>query len=149
MRYRFVPFAFDILPVYGNVIGLEQYRDQNSCRQSFTVKDNSLQVLQNNLNRLLLNANYATPTEVLKKETNSLSIQQVIAYHTTVLAYKVMKTGKPSYIAERMQRMTVGRNTRGSTGKIVVHRRKLEISSEGRDDFVLYVLCKLLKIRLG
>ena len=44
------------LPVFGNVLGAEQYNDQDSRYQSYTVKDNyKLQVLQNNLNRVLLN----------------------------------------------------------------------------------------------
>ena len=63
------------LPVFGNVLGLEEYKEDNSRYQSYTVKDNSkLQVLQNKLNRLLINARYDTPTEVLLRATNSLSI---------------------------------------------------------------------------
>ena len=75
------------LPVYGNVFGMENYKEESSRYQSFTKKDNQkLQVLQNNLNRLLLDAKYDTPTEVLLQETNSLSVQQMIAYHTALLA---------------------------------------------------------------
>ena len=34
------------LPVYGNVIGMEQYKEENSRHQSFTASDNQrLQVL--------------------------------------------------------------------------------------------------------
>ena len=56
------------LPVFGNVFGMDKYNDQNSRYQSYTTKDNyKLQVLQNNLNRVLLNAKYDTPTEVLLK----------------------------------------------------------------------------------
>ena len=65
------------------------------------MKDNSkLQVLQNNLNRLLLNARYDTPTEVLLRETDSLSVQQMTAYHTTILARKKVSTDKPSYLKD-------------------------------------------------
>ena len=64
------------LPVFGNVMGLDEFKENNSRYQSYTVKDNNkLQVLQNKLNRLLLNASFDTPTEVLLRETSSLSIQ--------------------------------------------------------------------------
>ena len=91
------------LNVYGNVLGLEDYKEKNSRYQSFTAKDNGkLQVLQNGVNRLLLDAQYDIPTEQLLQRTNSLSIQQLIAYHTGVMAYKIVKTGKPCYIAGKL-----------------------------------------------
>ena len=120
------------LPVFGNVLSMEKYSDQNSRFQSYTMKDNyKLQVLQNNLNRVLLNAKYDTPTEVLLKETNSLSVQQMIAYQSAVLAYKIINSGKPSYIADRMQRIEAGLDLRGSKGKIRLVKRKLAITKEG------------------
>ena len=83
--------------MYGNVIGMEQYKEENSRHQSFTASDNQrLQVLQNKLNRLLLGAKYDTPTETLLRETKSLSVQQLIAYHTTLLMFKMLKIGKPT-----------------------------------------------------
>ena len=61
------------LPLFGNVFGLEQYSDQNTKYQSYTVKDNNvLQVLQNNLNRVLLGIRNDTPKEVLLNESKSL-----------------------------------------------------------------------------
>ena len=120
------------LPVFGNVLGMEKYNDQNSRYQSYTTKDNrNLQVLQNNLNRVLLKAKYDTPTEVLLKETKSLSIQQMIAYQTAVLAFKIIKTGKPSYIASRMTRTETGLVLRDKKGKIRVQKRRLAITKEG------------------
>ena len=120
------------LPVFGNVLGMEQYKESNSRYQSYTTKDNSrLQVLQNNLNRLLLNAKYDTPTEDLLKETNSLSVQQMIAYHTTVLAYKIIKAGKPKFIAERLLLREGRMDLRRNAGNIIVKRKNLEISREG------------------
>ena len=54
------------LPVFGNVFGLEDYKEDNSRYQSYTVKDNqNLQVLQNKLNRVLLHADKNTSTEQL------------------------------------------------------------------------------------
>ena len=120
------------LPVYGNVFGLDEYREDVSRYQSFTKKDNQkLQVLQNNLNRLLLGAKRDTSTEVLLGGTNSLSIQQMIAYHTMLLAHKVVTTGKPSYLKERLQVKTGPMNLRGKQGNITLQNKKLSISREG------------------
>ena len=120
------------LPVFGHVLGMEKYNDRNSRYQSYTTKDNrKLQVLQNNLNRVLLKAKYDTNTEVLLKETKSLSIQQMIAYQTAVLAFKIINTGKPSYIASRMKRIETGLALRDQKGKIRLEKRRLAITKEG------------------
>ena len=120
------------LPVFGNVLGMEKYKEGNSRHQSYTAKDNQkLQVLQNNLNRILLKAKYDTPTEVLLKETNSLSVQQMIAYHTALLAYKIVKKNRPSYLAEKLQRRNVGVSLRDNQGSIVQRNKKLALSKEG------------------
>ena len=120
------------LPVFGNVFCMEEYKEENSRHQSFTVKDNQrLQVLQNNLNRLLLNARYDTSTEDLLKQSNSLSVQQLIAYHTALLAQKVVNVGKPSYLKDKFQVKNLGMNLRGNYGSIKQKNKKLAISREG------------------
>ena len=120
------------LPLFGNVLGLEHYIDQNARYQSYTVKDNNkLQVLQNNLNRILLGARNDTPTEVLLNATNSLSVQQMIAFQTAVLAFKITKSGKPSYIARKLQKQEAGMTLRESQERIFVKNTRLTISREG------------------
>ena len=120
------------LPVYGNVFGLEGYKEENSRYQSYTTRDNQkLQVLQNKRNRLLFNAKYDTTTEVLLRDTNSLSIQQSIAYQTSLLAYKLVKEGKPSYLSERLKKKPVGMGVREGNGSISIPRTKLAITKEG------------------
>ena len=120
------------LPVYGNVLGLEEYKEDNSRYQSFTASDNKkLQVLQNNLNRVLLNARYDTSTVTLLRDTSSLSVQQMIAYHTALLAYKIVKEGKPSYLKDRLQKRSVGVNLREGRGSLVLKRKKIAITREG------------------
>ena len=120
------------LPVYGNVLGLEQYKEEYSRYQSYTTKDNNkLQVLQNNLNRLLLNARFDTPTEVLLRDSSSLSVQQMIAYHTTVLAHKIVRTGKPSYLKERLVERSGVMNLRRGQRNVIQRNVKLAISKEG------------------
>ena len=60
------------LPVFGNVLGLEEYKENNSRYTSYTTTDNNrIQVLQNKLNRLLTGAHYRTPTVELLERTDS------------------------------------------------------------------------------
>ena len=120
------------LPVFGNVLGLEEYKEDNSRYQSFTFKDNSnLQVLQNKLNRMLLNAPKTTSTQKLLDDTASLSIQQMIGYHSAILAYKIIKSGKPTYLARKLIQKKEGMQLRGRLGRIHPPTKKLSISKEG------------------
>ena len=120
------------LPLFGNVIGLEEYKEDNSRHQSFTAKDNQkLQVLQNKLCRLLLRARYDTPTETLLNQTNSLSVQQMIGYHTALLAHKIVKAGKPSYLNEKLKKRNISTALRESQGSFVQRKTKLAITREG------------------
>ena len=105
-------FAFGIfysklnycLPVIGNVFGLEQYKEENNMYTSYTMGDNhTLQVLQNKLNRLLTGSQYNTPTIELLQQTDSLSIQQMIAFQTIVMTFKILKSKKPSYLSRKIQ----------------------------------------------
>ena len=64
------------LPVFGNVFSLDDYKETNSRYTSFTTKDNNnLQVLQNKVCRLLVDADFSTPTAELLEATDSLSVQ--------------------------------------------------------------------------
>jgi hypothetical protein len=76
------------LPVFGNVFGTDKYKEENNKYTSFTVGDNNkLQVLQNNLNRLLTDTDFNTSTKDLLEMTDSLSVQQMIAYQTMVIGH--------------------------------------------------------------
>ena len=90
------------LPVFGNVLGI--YKEDNNRYTRFTSTDNNrLQVLQNNLNRLLTGAEYNTPTSELLEQTGSLSVQQMIAFQTIMMTHKIMKSRKPTYLANKLQ----------------------------------------------
>ena len=92
------------LPVFGNVFGLDKYKEENNRYTSYTMADNnSLQVLQNKLNRLLTGSQYNTPTIELLQQTNSLSIQRMIAFQTIVMTFKILKSKKPSYLSKKIQ----------------------------------------------
>ena len=120
------------LPVFGNIFGLDNYKQENRKYYSFTVKDkNNLQVLQNKLNKLLLTADYNTPTEDLLHQTGSLSIHQMVAYQTAVSTYKIVKSGKPSYIATRWRGRELNTDTRQGAGVLIPPRYRLNIAREG------------------
>ena len=108
------------LPMYGNVIGMEQYKEENSSHQSFTASDNQrLQVLQTKLNRLLLGAKYDKPTETLLRETRSLSVQQLMAYHSSLLMHKMVQTGKLEYFQEKFRSNTNMMSLRENRGSLI------------------------------
>ena len=99
---------------------------------SYTTGDNSkLQVLQNSLNRLITRAEYNTPTLELLKMTDSLSVQQMIAFQTIVMTHKIMKSKKPSYLANKLQGRHNDRDLRGYTGGVQSSNYRLSIAKEG------------------
>ena len=56
---------------------------------------NKLQGIQNSLNRLLTGARKGIPTKDLLERTGTMSIMQMVAYHTLTMVHKVIQTGKP------------------------------------------------------
>ena len=102
------------LAVYGNVFGLDHFKEENSRSTSFTRTDNQrLQTIQNKLNRVLTNSDQNTPTSELLEATSSLSIQQLIAYQTVLMAYKINQSKKPTYLYQKLQKTKSAHNLRG------------------------------------
>ena len=120
------------MPVFGNIFGLDKYKEENRNYFSFTSKDNNnLQVLQNKLNKLLLSADYNTPTVDLLRQTGSLSVHQMVAYQTSVTKYKIVQSGKPTYIAEKMKSRQMNLNIRQGGGTVQRPDCTLNIAREG------------------
>ena len=123
------------LPVFGNVFGLDVYKDSGTRYTSYTKEDNrKLQVLQNSVMRLLTNKPKGTATITLLEDTGSLSIQQMIAAQTLVLVHKVLRSSKPAYLAARLQVRDEGEGGRvpaRSAGQIRIPVKKLSITREG------------------
>ena len=120
------------LHVFGNIFGMDTYKEVNRKYFSFTVKDNNtLQVLQNKLNRMLIGADYNTPTAELLARTGSLSIHQLVAYQTAVSTYKIVQSGKPAYISNKMKPRLMNHNTRQGANILNVPKYKLNIAREG------------------
>ena len=93
------------LPLFCNVWGMETYREAETRYCCFTKEDNrKLQVLQNQVARLLIEkpCDRKTPTKDLLKMSGDLSIHQIGALRTVTLIKKVLLTGKPTYLSERL-----------------------------------------------
>ena len=87
------------LPVFGNVFGLEKYKETGSRYSSYTQAANhDLQVLQNKVNRILLGKWRDISTEELCSQTKSLSVQQMVASCTLNTALKILRTKKPTFL---------------------------------------------------
>ena len=120
------------LPVFGNVLGLESYKEVNSRYSSYTFSDNSrLQVLQNKVNRLLTDSQYRTPTSELLEKTDSLSIQQMIAFQTMMMMQKILQSKKPTYLANKITECEGERHLRGGSRCLNTPNLSLSISREG------------------
>ena len=120
------------LPVFGNVFGLDKYKEENSRYTSFTISDNNkLQVLQNKMNRLLTGADRYTSTAELLERTNSVSIKQMIAFQSLVMTYKIVKTKKPTYLSNKLKENTNPIVLRGGSQSLSHPNQSLSISKEG------------------
>ena len=120
------------LCVYGNVLGLEVYKDNSTKYISYTKKDNhKLQVLQNKINRILTKSSHRTSTKDLLNMTNSLSIQQMIALQTILMTFKILKTSKPQYLANKIRYAENHHMLRSSSNSLQKSNLKLSQSREG------------------
>ena len=119
---------------YNLSLDLNKYKDTSSRSLSFTTGDcRKLQVLQNSVSRLITGARYDTSTSDLLNATGSLSVQQMVAYHTLVMVHKIVNTGLPCYLADRLQlRSAEGRELRGQgAGMILQSDPTLSVSRGG------------------
>ena len=62
-----------------------------------------LQVLQNRAARLVTRLGWFTPTTTLLKQCGWLSVRQLVQYHSVLLAFKMMKEGKPDYFVDKFK----------------------------------------------
>ena len=78
----------------------------------------SLQVLQNRAARAVTGCSCFTSTKTLLQKCNWLSVQQLIFYQSVILAHKIVTTGSPYYLAQKMSTSHPYRTRQGSTGSI-------------------------------
>ena len=73
------------------------------------------QVIQNRAARIVTKMGWFTPQRILLKQSNWLSIRQLITYHTLIQVWRTRKNKKPQYMFENFNRKFNYR-TRGVTG---------------------------------
>ena len=113
------------LPVFGNVFGLDKYRDTTTRYSSYTKEDNrKLQVLQNTV---MTGSSRGTPTTDLLKLTNTLSVQQLVAFHTLVMVFKIITTSRPAYLARKLK-VSTQEVLQRCQGTIIPARQSLSIT---------------------
>ena len=121
-------------PVFGNVFGLDKLSDNNTNSISFTRSDcRQLQVIQNCVSRMVTGDRLGASTADLLSKTGSLSIQQLMAYHTLILTHKIIQTGQPTYLARKLElRPMEGRVLRRIGGRtVMLPDRSLCVSRDG------------------
>ena len=120
------------LPLFGNVFYLDEYKEEGSIYLNYTIQDNyKLQVIQNKVNQILSGSPYMTSTKELLEKTNSLSIQQIIAFQILVLTFKIVHSSQPNYIASKMRVKGEIHNLRSNTFKLKQVDYTLSQSCEG------------------
>ena len=89
--------------VWGGVWGIPGVLEENIKKTSISKEDmRRLQVIQNKVMKIQTNMKYGTPTNILLKKTNSLSVHQLIAHYSMTQVYKVMKSQQPHYHYKRL-----------------------------------------------
>ena len=117
--------------MFGNVFGLDRYRDTTTRFAAFTKEDNRrLQVLQNTVLRLLTGARRGTQTTTLLEITDTLSVQQLVAFQTLVMLNKVITTSVPFYLAKKLKVENQEVQVR-SQGSITAANQNLSLSRDG------------------
>ena len=74
-----------------------------------------LQIQQNKAARIVTRQHFLTETTELLKQTGWLSIRQLFVYHSLLLTFKVMNTGSPCYIQQKISH-SFPYQTRQATG---------------------------------
>ena len=91
--------------LFANVWGIHSMDDKERRFSTITKEDmRKLQVLQNKVLRMKSNTkDLNTPTTELLACTGDLSVQQLGAFHTVLCIFKIIRSGKPRYLAEKLQ----------------------------------------------
>ena len=91
------------ITVWGGIWGLPN--EPNKVRRNTSISKESmrkLQVCQNKILRLISGRDYETPTSELLNLCNSLSVHQLVAYHSACQVYKTYKSKLPVYHYNRL-----------------------------------------------
>ena len=61
-----------------------------------------MQIIQNKVMKIVTESFWFTPTRLLLRQCNWLSVRQLVSYHTALSTHKIATTGLPLYHAEKM-----------------------------------------------
>ena len=90
------------LQVFGNNWGLATLDEVERRSFAFTKQQcRILQILENKVLRIITKQHYDTPIKQLLEESGYMSVHQLIAYHTVLTVFKVIKTREPVHLAKR------------------------------------------------
>ena len=95
----------------------------------------NLQILQNKVMRLQAKCGYATPVKELLKKTDSLSINQLIAYTSIMTIFKIKQFKEPLYLARRLGFMN---NERGGAQRRRHNINQINFNSARGREGLLY-----------
>ena len=84
--------------------------------QDFLIR--ALQVVQTRAARTVCKQPWFTPTRTLLYRCNWLSVRQLVFYQTAIMTYKVMKTGFPVYLGNKMRSNFPYMTRQATTGAI-------------------------------
>ena len=127
------------LPLFTTTWGLDSYKVGKTRFSSFTKEDNrKLQVLQNQVCRLLLPSRILADSQYIKQNlsteellgrTDVLSVHQLGAQNTLIMAKKIQLSGKPTYLADRFSARHSSNTRTGTT--LQLPEVTLNLSREG------------------
>ena len=122
------------LPLFSNTWGLS-YKIENQRFTSFTKNDNRrLQVIQNQVSRLLIDKRVGyykqnMPTSQLLGTADVLSIHQLGVQSTLVMVKKVLLSGKPDYLFDKLKIQSLKGTRSGSSLEYIPASLNLKKSS--------------------
>ena len=92
------------ISVWGGVWNLPGVLDEQQRSLTSISKEDMgrLQVLQNSVLRLQTGLGWYTSAEELVTRANTLSVHQLVAYHTLLQAYKCRASAEPTYMYHRL-----------------------------------------------
>ena len=86
------------MTVWGGVWGLPGYDEETRNGIAITKEDmRRLQVLQNQVMRMMTRLDPGASTDTLCNSSNQLSVHQLVAYHSLNQVYKIYHDRKPQY----------------------------------------------------
>ena len=93
------------LQLFGALWGVGTLQEEEPRHESFTSANlKILQILQNKVMRTVTGNDHRTPVQQLLSDSGWLSIHQLISYTTILTIYKIVKTGEPIGLANRLRR---------------------------------------------